>query len=189
MLAARIAMTSIALLWPKPRPSNTLLEQFKFSFDFDRTLGLRVTNISCESGNLSFHGTNRRMPDGLRFENCTWEELFKKKEAHFKVIGKVLEFYLDFQKQSAQPKMMKALLHALLLFHEGCLNQSPLLSTVNFAASLDALAAGQKENGILKLINAGLGKDKNDQLFSDRSTPKQVIDKIYDPAVEKGRGD
>lgn len=184
LFAARIAMTSIALLWQDPKPSKTL-DGFKLSFDLDRTMGKRVTSIYGELGKLGFAMANRYMPDGLMLPRGAWEKVFKKCNAHFTVTGEVLDYYLNPQQTHRRPKLMNTLFHALLWFHEGCLEQSSLLSVLKFAASMDALAIGKGEGRILNLIEARLGKEKYDQVFADGSTTRQTICDIYRYARSK----
>jgi hypothetical protein len=146
LLAARIAMTSIALLWQSPSWALDGLNLF-----FDRRLHDQ-TSLMCMPGKKIL-STSRisHMPQGPTLQSSEWEALFTNRKSHFDVSAEVLDYYLNPQQSASRQKLMSALFHALLWFHEGCRERSPLLAVVKFAASMDALACGKKEKGILSL--------------------------------------
>ena len=87
----------------------------------------------------------------------------------FDVVGDVLDYIISPTGKIARPRMMSAVAHALLWFHEGCRETVTHMAIVNFSASLDALAGGGKSGGIRRLINARLGIEDDKPIRQGRS--------------------
>jgi hypothetical protein len=76
--------------------------------------------------------------------------------------------------------MMNALLLSLWWFHAACREPQDQMATTMFTASMDALAAGGKAKGIVRLIEARLGPKADDPLMKDGRSTSSVIGQIYD---------
>lgn len=73
---------------------------------------------------------------------------------------------------------MNTLAQALLWFYEGCSASTDLMAIVKFTATLDALACGHRQKGILQLINIRLGIQDCDEI-SPGLNLKQAVKNIY----------
>jgi hypothetical protein len=177
LTAARLALTSIALLWQTPSKTlngmNLLYDQ---GVTGKKTLAFIPGKISLAGWQLAY------LPYGGTFKPNEWEAMFQKYAAHFKTAGEVIFFLLSPTGQSNRPKIANALAQALLWFHQGCRENVSLMASVNFAAAMDALASGGKSGGIKRLIKARLGINEADPIRADSMTLKQAVDEIYSDA-------
>lgn len=177
LMAARISMVSIALIWSQP---SQALEGFNLLFDGPIH---SQTSLIFVSGSQQFSGYKiSHHPHGPFLQEGEWENVLLEYENTFNVIGEVLDSYLKPLKQSTRPVMINTLFHALLWFHEGCRERVTMLSIVKFASSLDALACGNKGPGILRLIEARLGIEQDEKLFPDGTTLDRAVREIYESA-------
>lgn len=175
VMAARIAMASIALIWSQP---SSALNGFNLLFD-GPVYSQRSLTFNYGSQLLSGYKTSH-LPYGPYLKEGEWEKVCQKYENIFSVVGEVLEFYLKPLKQSARPKMMNVLFHALLWFYEGCRENVTTLAIVKLASSMDAIACGKKSKGIQSIVKAFSGKMPQDMFLADGTTTKQIVDKVYD---------
>lgn len=174
LTAARLAMTSIALLLPAP--SNALRG---FNLSFDRQLHQRLALAFSPARLIYAGGSISQLPHGPSLKTGEWEQVFVKHARHFDVSGEVLDYVVSPDGNVARPKLMNALTQSFLWFHEACRETVTLMGIVKFAASMEALALGRKESGIRSVINARLGIQDDAKVFSDGLTMKQVIGEIY----------
>ncbi len=156
LTAARLAIAAIALLWETP---SRALEGINLLFD--RRIH-RQKALSFIPGKIVLAGFRlSHVPHGPWLKNGEWETEFAKYDNHFRVVGEILDYVIDATGNAARPRMMNALTHALLWFHEGCREIVTLLAIIKYSAALDALACGRKAGGIRRLINARLGIQDN----------------------------
>ncbi len=174
LTAARLATTAIALTWQTP---SKALDGINLLFDrrphrqkaLTFTLGHRVL----AGASWSNH------PFGPSLKAGQWENILSERADIFAVVGDVLDYIVSPTGAVARPKMMSALAHALLWFHEGCRETVTHMAIVNFSAALDALACGGKAGGIRRLVNARLKIQDNQPIRQDGPTLKKSIDRIY----------
>ncbi|GFO82644.1 MAG: hypothetical protein A49_22710 [Methyloceanibacter sp.] len=121
-------------------------------------------------------------PFGPYISKDGWTTILEDFRGELDVVGEVLRFHLDGPATAARPKLMNMFLHALIWFHEACRERLPLLATVKFAATLDALAGGGGRNAILDLLEVRLGVQRDHALFGDGTTAATAIDEIYSEA-------
>jgi hypothetical protein len=119
------------------------------------------------------------MPHGPWLKTGEWEDMLKDRSEHFAVVGELLEYVISPTGIVTRPKMMNTLMHAMLWFHEGCRDTIALMAIVKFAASMDALACGERSGGIKRLINSQLGIQDSTIIRSGGPTLKQAIEEIY----------
>ena len=174
LVAARLALTGVALLWETPSKALD-----GFNLIYDRNVR-RQTVLMFAPGKAILAGRQlSHMPHGPYFKPAEWEKVFNAKRQTFAVIGEVLEYLLSPTGDVRRPEMMKILAQALLWFHEACRESVTLMAIVNFAASMDALARGGRENEILRVLHARLGINTDATIYQDGPTVKSVIEQIY----------
>lgn len=174
LTAARLALTSIALLWQTP--SNAL---DGFNLAYDRVLHRQKT-LSFVPGQIVLSGSKlSHLPHGPYLKAGAWEKMLAADADHFKGVAEILAYFLSPSGAVARPKLMNTLGQALLWFHEGCRETVTLMAIVKFSASMDALGGGHKAAGIRKVINARLGIKDEDPIRPDGPTMKTSIDRIY----------
>ena len=175
LTAARLAITTIALLWDNP---SKVLNGMNLIFD--RKIHSQNTLIFAEGGNLCLNSRLSHKPCGPMVREGEWEDAFANFRDHFCVVGEVLDYMLDTTETATKrPKMMNTLAQALLWFHEGCRETVTLMAIVKFSAALDALACGQKSGGIRRLINARLNIQDSQPIRPNGPTLKQAVEEIY----------
>lgn len=174
LMAARLALTSISLLWQTP---SKALDGFNLSYD--RTLH-RQKSLSFVPGKVVLPGSKfSHSPHGPYLKNGVWEEMFADAADHFKATAEILDYFLSPTGSVVRPKLMNTLALALLWFHEGCRETVPVMAVVNFAASMDAIGRGKAAGGIRKVITARLGLKDGDPIRKDGPKMKEAIDRIY----------
>lgn len=174
LVIARLAMTSVALLWEIP--SKVLAG---LNLTFDRRMH-RQTAMSFTPGKITLSGSKlSHLPHGPWLGTGELEKELENHADFFEVVGEVLSFSIDTTLASSRPRIMSTLEQALLWFHEGCRENNKLMGIVKFSAVLDALACGRKASGIRRLINARLGLSDGAPIRPDGPTLRESIDLIY----------
>ncbi|RWA66919.1 hypothetical protein [Mesorhizobium sp.] len=172
LIAARLALTSIALLWQTP---SKRLDGFNLAYD--RTVQFQIA-VAFHEGNILANRTKIHLTVDGDFNREKWDTLLSESKGYFSIIAEITDYSLSLADVSRK-NLMRTLFHALLWFHEGCRDRSPLIAIVKFAATLDALACGERENGILNLFEARLGLKGDARIFSDGTTLKSAVSAIY----------
>lgn len=174
IMASRIAITCISLLWEHP---STALDGFRLNIDG----GVRREKfLKFIPGTITLQGSRlRRLPVGPRMSNENWIEILHNHKPYFDICGDIISFVLSKNRSSGRYRVYNALLNALIWFYEGCKEESDLLSIIYFAASLDALGGGRKTKGILQVLNARLGIADTDRIHDGGPTFKSIVEKIY----------
>jgi hypothetical protein len=174
LVAARLATAAVALLWQTPSKALNGLNLL-----FDRSPHRQKVAMFIPGKGMFASSYRSHMPHGPSLKTGEWEALFKKRSAHFSVVGQVLDYVVSPSGKVARPKMMNTLAHALLWFHEGCRETVASIAIVKFSTALDALACGRGTSGIRKLITAQLGMQEDKAIRLDGPTMKQVVEEIY----------
>lgn len=173
LLAARLAMTAIALMWSRP---SQALEWMNLLYD--RRLDHRYT-VQFSSGIDVGRSTElSQMPCGKSVDQ-EHIEILRKYGPLFEQIGKALTSYVQPSAETKRPNLMNALFLSLWWFHEACREPLDQIAVTKFAASMDALVKGQDAHAILRFIEARTGIGPKDKLMSGGMTAEKVMDQIY----------
>ncbi|ESX63542.1 hypothetical protein X760_00325 [Mesorhizobium sp. LSHC422A00] len=172
LIAARLALTSIALLWQTP---SKRLDGFNLAYD--RTVHFQ-TAMAFHEGHILTSRTKIHLTVDGNFSEEKWGSLVEERENYFSTAQEIIGYNLSLT-DVPRANLVRALFHAILWFHEGCRDRSPLIAIVKFAAAMDALACGGGENGILCLFSARLGLKGDARVFSDGTTLKSAVSVIY----------
>lgn len=176
LLAARLAQTAVALLWASP---SGVLDRLGLLYDGDVRRQHYVTFGSARRWGSS--SSISRMPSGP-VTPTDWEETWAESGWVMTQIGEALSAYVDPAMPVTRPKLLNALFLSLWWFHEGCVERSPLMATVKFAASMDTLADGGRRPGIVRFIEARGGSPSNTAILTTGETPFELVSEIYDYA-------
>jgi hypothetical protein len=177
LMAARLALAAIALLWKTP--SKTL---DGFNLSFDRKVH-RQKELTFVPGKTVLAGSKlSHLPHGPSLQPGEWEKELLANSTYFAVASEILEYCLSPTGKVRRPNMMSTLAQSLMWFHEGCRESVTLMGIVKFSASMDALALGKKASGIRRVINARLKIKDEAPIRPEGPTMKQVID----PAIPGG---
>lgn len=176
-MAARLAITSIALLWETP---SRILEGFRLLQDSNskQLVDLYFTPNTITLPGLRFS----HMPHGPSISNEEWSEVVNNSPTHFEAAEEVISYYLCPTINRKRDKLVTVLAHSLLWFSEACREPMALISIVKFAASLDSLANGKGVEAICRMINARLQMPGSRSIFSGGPSVKSTIKKIYSQA-------
>lgn len=173
-MAARLAMTGIALCWAL---SSKALDGFRLLVDpsVRRQCSLVFkSKVKTLSG-----GKLIGLPHGPTISPEDWAKELTKHQAEFDVVGEAIAYCLSPDGKVVRPKLMNTFAQALLLFHEGCRDEVDLMAVVKFSACLDALASGGKSTGIRNLIRARLGMQDDKPIRKDGPTMHEAVQEIY----------
>ena len=173
VLAARLAMTAIALMWHHPSEGLRWMNLL-----FDRRVPIRYTAIFSENGHFGSNSEVIQMSEG-RWTDAELIADLRSYQWLFDTIGDAVFTYVQPTRHSARPTIMNALFLSLWWYHEACREPLDQIATTKFAASMDALVVGQDSGKIIDFIGARLGYQAGDPLMKDGRTTKETIQKIY----------
>lgn len=173
LLAARLAMMAVALLWS--HPSNALRWM---SLAYDRRVFQRHTVVFGKGRVVGSNSEISQLPDG-RWTNSELIAELRSFQWLLDQAGEALATYVQPVRPVVRPKIMNSLFLSLWWFHEACREPLDQIATTKFAASMDALVQGQSAVDIMKFIRARLGHGPDDPIMTDGRTTKEAIDKIY----------
>lgn len=176
IIAARLAQTSIGLLWALP---SSTLEGFHLSVEPGyrqiRTIPFRPGAIM--AGGSRSVGT----PRGPDLSDDEIRDLIEDARNLLDLAGQMISCWTSADAYDQASKSLRRLAQSIFFFWEGCKESDNLMSIVKFTAALEALAQA-KSSGILSLIEARLSRKKDDKLIGSQ-TAKEFVDLIY----SKGR--
>jgi hypothetical protein len=173
LLAARLAITAVSLIWQRPSEGLKWMKLL-----YDRALPHRRVALLGSGTNVGANYEMGEFPAGRYFEPEMLDALGAFGSV-FDIIGAALFAYVQPTKSRTRRATMNALFLSLWWFHEACREPQDQIATTMFAASMDALAGGRQEKGILELIESRLGPGQSDPLMKDGRTAKKAIEQIY----------
>jgi hypothetical protein len=177
LLAARLALTTISLIW---RNSSDALNGLNLLFDREMR---GQSLLSFTSDGLILGGRMRsNKPHAPWINREDLERHFQEFSGEFTVAGEAIEWLLNPTGSHGRPELMNIIAQAMLWFHEGCREITDLKAIVSFASCMDVLASGGGRKSIRELIHARLGIDECARIHHDGYTVKDVVDQIYDDA-------
>ena len=175
--AARMALGAISLAWEKP---SGALERILLAFD--RHPHVKHYASFGPSGRLDSSGSfSSHLPAGLSYmepdcgrplsAECAglsersgfglflcWKHLVSRHAAVFSIVHEVLCYATRVgPEDSRRPQLLHALSQALFRFYQGCQEDDDAMAVVKYCSSMDALANGAREKGIVSLGHKRLG--------------------------------
>lgn len=178
LLAARLALSVLALRWE--RPSNALT-QVKLAPD--RPAGYRQILSFTPEGLMSTEGIGTKLRGESWSEREQVEQSLIKLKDIFDVFGKSLYWLLSPSKSSGEPKLFIALLHSLIMFYEGCTSELDQLAVSKFVSALDILTEGEGQAGVKDLLCICFSIEASERFTSNELTIDNFVQQIY----SKGR--
>lgn len=149
LMAARLAITAIALAWSSPaRALNG------FCLNYDIALRKQDYVHFTPEQQLLFGSKLSHHPFGEFLSPGSWVKMFSDWADVYGIVGDALDYLLSPTGKVARPKLMSTLVHALIWFHAACREPMAHMAITKFASSLDALARGGKARGICDLLEA-----------------------------------
>lgn len=135
--AVRLAVTTVALLWPTP---SRALEGMRLRFDPSHHIERAVTFIPGRivTGGFRMRGT----PFGPSLKPEQWASSQAAVEPIFSAAGDAIALLTNPEDSPPRVGLLRAVLQSLMWFYAGCRELNDPIAIVNFAASLDALASG-----------------------------------------------
>ena len=173
ILAARLALISIALLWREP---SKMLESFGLSTDH----GLGVVRLIPVAPGTRMLGGSKVIgrPFGMPVSQKEWSSILEDEREYFELSGKMILCWTSPEEDKQASSLLRGLSRALFWFWKGCTEEFDLMSIVSFTASLESLTGGGQSSAIKKLVKARLGIDEGDEIVSG-TTLNQVLERIY----------
>lgn len=174
LLAARMAQTSVALLWPTPSGALDGM-----NLKYDRQMYNKYTLSFTENRYTLAGSKSSQQPFGPYLKDGLWDQIFSELKEYFELVAKILDFVTAPEIKSGTRALESTLSQSLFWFHEACREQSNFVSIVKFSASLDALACGGKEKGIQRLICARLGLEPDSPIRPKGPSLREALRKVY----------
>ena len=176
MIAANLALTSIALIWGKP---SLILERFRTTFDSDprSTYHALFKPEECELVNVK----REDEPSECKIPPKVWTAYYNDARCFLKIAGEMISCWTSTVAHQEASPLLQSLSQSLFFFWKACRESSDIVSIIEFVTSLETLAPEQSRVGIFKLIRARLGINQKDNLTTEK-TLNQIIDEIYGTA-------
>jgi len=172
--SVRLAITTAALLWPTP---SRALEGIRLRFDPAHHTEKAVTFVP---GRIVMGGVHMRgRPFGPTISSADWKAGRAALAPVFAVAGEAIDLLTNPQEEPPRVGVMRALLHSLQWFYAGCRELNDPIAIVNFGASLDALASGAGDQGILALLKARFGLAPSDEAYHGGPTVEATVKDLY----------
>lgn len=173
LMAARLALLSVSLLWARPVRA---LRGLNLAFD-----GLSQTRSTLVFAGQHVLGGWRedKEPHAPWSPKEDWEDIVTAYGPALAAADEAIGFVLAAPGSCTRPRLMLTLSQAMLWFHEACREPLDLMAIVNCAVALDALASGERAKGIRKLICARLGIGLHDASIG-ALTPNDIVHQVYE---------
>lgn len=174
LLAARLTMLGIALMWASPRKA---LQEINLVYDgppYRQTYTYYQERPEMLGGSRWVNSLH-----GLSLFGDAWEPLVANRSAWWTILGETIQFLLGDPKQVRRPKLMNSFAHALIWFHEACREPIPMIAITKFMSCLDALACGRRASGILALVSGRMSVNPDTPIRKDGPSFKIAIDDLY----------
>ena len=172
IIAARLALVSIALMWPN---ASYMLNSFRLSVDhgprvvdtLPATLGKKTI------GGWSWIGD----PFGQNVSTEDWEKHTRSVRHMFDLAGEMISCWTSTKCYINASALLRCISQALFFFREGCREENDLMAIIKFTAALESLLSGKK-NKLYDLLFARLNIKRTDVFRKDK-TLKQIVERIY----------
>jgi len=166
LIAARLAMTAIALVFSKP---SSALNVMNLTYDRQQHdqhyMAFSPTRGTREMSSWSF------LPGGITWVSAEkWVELRSKSHDLFDCIGQAIWYATHGPSKVEKPRTMEVIFQTLLWFHEGCRESMDSMAIVKFVSSMEAISGGAGVKGILNLSRANLRIKDDIQFDKDVKT-------------------
>ena len=172
LIAARLAQTSITLLWLKP---SRILGSMRVAGE--HSTFMRDMIMSTPNARLGYHSELV----GLNVVNCDdITKISSYDKQLFDLSGQMIACWTSNTEYSQASELLRGLSQALFFFWSGC-NDDELMSIVKFTASLEALSPEQNCKAVLKLTKSRLNLEGEDPVTPNKNL-KQIVKQMYNQA-------
>lgn len=173
LLAARLAMTAISLLWDHPAEGLSWMNLIYDGSPFHRKYALFAPDRWAGSSS-----TVSEMPEGRWVDDELLSDL-KRYKPIFDVLGGALKSFVQPNARVERPNLVRSIFLSLWWLQAGCREESDQIATTKFVASMDALVNGQNASAIMKFLKARANYESDSSLMADGRTTKSVITELY----------
>ena len=173
IIAARLAQTSIALMWRLP---SKILSSFQISVD----PGMRtIQTIPFTPGTRTIGGWEVvNMTCVHNMSNTDWNQLTYEEKDIFDLAGNMISCWTSATEYDQASSLLRSLSQSLSFFEAGCREENDLMSIVKFTAALESLVPGEKEKGVLELAKSRLNLTDDQKIYRGK-TIRQTVKLIY----------
>ncbi|GEM_PF-1585370 len=174
LMAMRFGLAGIALTWETP---SKALENMPSLFD---GLSRIQENAVVAGGRVRPGGIHRTGGNGQHLIDTNWEKIERDYREIFGTITDVITCLLDAKGDIPRAKLMDALAHSLLWFHEACREDLPMVAVTKYIAALDALASGSGgAAGIVNVAAARFNMGKDDPIRPNGPSLNTALTDLY----------
>ena len=172
--SVRLAVTTVALLWPTP---SRALEGMRLRFDPRHHAEEAVTFVP---GRIVLGGARMRgTPFGPTINPADWAAGQAEVAPVLAAAGEAISLLTNPDDTPPRVGVMRALVQSIQWFYAGCRELNDPVAIVNFGASLDALASGAGDQGILALLEARFGLKPSDPSYPGGPTVEATVKDLY----------
>lgn len=174
LLAARLALTVLALRWE--RPSGALV---KVKIAPDKSAGYRKIVSFTPDGLMYTEGVGTKERGESWCDREEVEQSLINNKGIFDVFGESIGWLLNPSKVLENTNLYTALLHALIMFQEGCVSDIDQLAVAKFVSALDVLSCGGSQGGVLELLCRCFSQEPSKKITPDGLTINSFVQQIY----------
>lgn len=173
LLAARLAMTAISLLWSHPGEGLSWMNLVYDGSPFHRRYALFAPDRWAGSSS-----TVSEIPGGRWVDDELLSDL-KRYQPIFDILGAALKSFVQPNARIGRPNLVRSIFLSLWWLQAGCREEADQIATTKFVASMDALVHGQDASAIMKFLKARANYESDSSLMADGRTTKGVITELY----------
>ena len=173
VLAARLAMTAISLMWSHPAEGLSWMNLIFDGSTFHRRYALLGSN-----GRVGSSSSLSQMPEG-RWVN---EELLSdlaRYQPIFDVLGECIKSFVQPEAPLERPRLSKSIFLSLWWLQSASCEEADQIATAKFVASMDSLVKGQSAKAIMRFLKVRGSYDEESSLMANGRSTKSVINELY----------
>ena len=172
---ANLTLVAIACLWKNPS------DALKFFYLADDGSNRSIDKLKIDGRYIFSRSEPNRFPGKSIESDILCAELFGNKE-YWQGITHIFDFLATSRPETAKKALYDSLSQAIIFFQRACIETSDLMSVMNFAMTLDALAQGGRSKGIVKMIQGLTGWRCDKVITRSGQTIKYIVERIYSDA-------
>ena len=173
VLAARLAMTGISLLWNHPSEGLSWMNLIYDGSAFHRRYALFAPHCwAGSSSSVSEMSLGRWVDDELLSDLNRYQPIFD-------ILGAAIKSFVQPNAPIERPNLAKSIFLSLWWLQAGCREEADQIATAKFVSSVDALVVGQNAFAIMKFLKARGNYEDDSPLMADGRTTKSVITELY----------
>ena len=172
---ANLTLVALACIWENPS------DALKFFYLADDGSNRSINRLKIDGRYIFSRNERLRFP-GKPINEDNLCAVFSDNKEYWHGITHIFDFLATSRPETAKKALYDSLSQAIIFFQRACIETSDLMSVMNFAMTLDALAQGGRSKGIVKMIQGLTGWRCDKVITRSGQTIKYIVERIYSDA-------